>query len=1060
VLDFDKYKNRLKQYLKEKGVDTSKSPTHCFNQSGHKNGDANPSMQLHEDNYKCFGCGITGDIFDAVEILEGITDKSKQYEFVEKFFNGAPVAKIEYKSVWGEKGEKFKPDPAALAEIEKFCKQNPAGQAEIKKFLCKRAEVSVGAAAYPPDVESYIVDQFFYWSGLDDVAKHLSRDLLKRAGIPLQNPNTGHSTWEHSGVVMRLGKGLKLHYYERRYCDNCKEKDKCPKCVPKGSCEKCEKRTSKGGETFPMPGSIDVTAPVVLVEGEMDALSCAGMGIKNLFAAGGTEGLTGPKVKAYLLNAPEIILFYDPDEAGRKASGLERLGENDKRKTSIPQIIRRAEYAGIIKIAELPPQSETGYKDHDALILGGKREVITAALASAREWVPPPPPPKKVYMPFDKFNFLSIKRLQVLLKKLERKLLDKKDIAPFVSACLAAFSHGDTPDLLRKWGATESELTPNPEISPYILLPIIQKHLSRYLVTEIEREITPIDEFIKHIKIQDTKFDLDFDEIEISQNARNFNYTGGVRSAALMLAEIFDGKVIYNNAKNDKRFYFYDGHVWQHEPDIAGVIYNTLLSVLVFFAKNKKKVDTPPIDEEADAEAEKKRFFYIINKIEDRRTRTDIEKEFSKLKAEGVYHNSDDEFDPLHFDGEIIRETLTLQDCVLDMSGEKLVFRKSRPDEYRKDVLPYTKKQVTESPVNFFWEFMRGNFHDKDTLNTFIFYLSLIASRTQCKYGAFFIGGKNTGKSTTIKMIEGIYRHLIGTMDTDVLVPKDKTFATGNGPTPYLAALEGLCASIISETEDGAVLNAGLWKKLTGGDRIPARGLNEAPKKFVNTAQIIIASNMLPRFNRHDTSVITRMVVIPFLVSHERDAKDTKRPENIMTALTPEFPGIVRVLAEYYIELKNKLNSVIPVSKESESYKTEIIAENENDLDKFVSVCISFEKNQMEVIKDAYEKYLAYLEADENSVKRGEALSRIRFTKFILKNYKDFIYESVQRVRGSKPSRAFVGLRIRTLEEIAEIEAASKKAENASTQVKPEPAAQAPGAVAPLSEPPGDENPF
>jgi DNA primase large subunit len=202
------------------------------------------------------------------------------------------------------------------------------------------------------------------------------------------------------------------------------------------------------------------------------------------------------------------------------------------------------------------------------------------------------------------------------------------------------------------------------------------------------------------------------------------------------------------------------------------------------------------------------------------------------------------------------------------------------------------------------------------------------------------------------------------------------------------------------------------------------------------------------------------MVVIPFLVSHERDAKDTKRPENIMSALMPEFPAIVRILAEYYIKLKNQFNSVIPISKESESYKTDVIAEVESDLDKFVNVSISFEKDQMEIIKDAYDKYLAYLEADENSVKRGEVLSRIRFTKLILKNYKDFVYESVQRVRGSKPSRAFVGMRIKSLEEIAKEEEAKQKTDNARAQVPPPAAAHEPWENAPAAEPVEDENPF
>jgi phage/plasmid-associated DNA primase len=610
-------------------------------------------------------------------------------------------------------------------------------------------------------------------------------------------------------------------------------------------------------------------------------------------------------------------------------------------------------------------------------------------------------------------------------------------VAPFVSACLTAFPHAETKGLLKQWGASDSELVENKDVSPYSILTIVEKHLSPYMVREIEREITPLEEFIKNIKIQDVKFELDFEEIEISQNARNFFYTDGMRSAALMLADIFNGKIIYNDAKNDKRFYFYDGHVWKHE--LAGVIYNTLLSILVYFARMKR--EKPDADE--DAESINKRFRAALNRVEDPRARKDIEKEFSKLKTEGIYHNSDNKDDPFRFDGKITRETLTLIDCVFDFSGDKPVFRKSLPTEYRKNVLPYSMNDVKTSSVNNFWKFMQGNFKNKDTLETFMFYLSLIASRVQYKYGAFLIGGKDTGKSTTTRMISGVYKHMIGYLDSDILIPKEKRYANGNGPTPYIAALEGLGASITMEVEEGATLNAAMWKKLTGEDIIPARGLNEAPKEFQNTAQIIIASNALPRFNKNDKSIIERMIVIPFLVNHAREATETMRPEDIERELEVEYPGIVRVLAEYYIKLKKELHGVIPVSKESRSYKTEIIAE----LDKFVNVNISFEKSRMEIIKDIYDKYMSYFDFDENSVKRGEALSRNKFTKYFLKNYKDYAAEDVKWVKGGA-ARVFVGVRLKTLDEIA---AAAKEKENASTQVPAAPPAQK--AAAPVVEP-------
>jgi phage/plasmid-associated DNA primase len=465
-------------------------------------------------------------------------------------------------------------------------------------------------------------------------------------------------------------------------------------------------------------------------------------------------------------------------------------------------------------------------------------------------------------------------------------------------------------------------------------------------------------------------------------------------------------------------------------------------------------------DGEGDDKEKKKERGKIIdtlNKLETRRLRTEIQQEFAGLKDGGVYHNSDDRDDTLHFDGDAVRETLTLQDGVMDFTGKALVFRKSKPEEFRKEVLPYKVDEIKNSLFpKLFMDFMKGNFKNTDTLETLMYYISLIQSRTQYKYGAFWIGGKNTGKSTTIKILEHIYQYLIGSMDADILVPKGKTFATGNGPTPYIARLQGLGASVISETEDGASLNVGLWKKLTGDDTISARGLNEAPKEFRNTAQIIISTNELPKFNRHDEAVITRMVVIPFLVSHERDAKETKQWKDLLKELTPEFPAVVKLMAEYYIKLKNELGGIIPISKESEAHKMGYIAEVESDLDKYINACVTFEVGSREIIKKVYESYMSYYDFDENSGKRGESLSQHRFTRVILKNYKDKVSESVQRIKeANKTVRCFVGLKLKPADEIGSAKnsaeyTAAQNTWNAGAQSQP----------AQQTQPETEENPF
>ncbi|GMO25291.1 MAG: hypothetical protein Pg6A_12630 [Termitinemataceae bacterium] len=128
--------------------------------------------------------------------------------------------------------------------------------------------------------------------------------------------------------------------------------------------------------------------------------------------------------KQFLTDVPEIILFFDADEAGRKASGLDPIGGKDKRKSNIPQIILKAGYTGKIRIAELPPIADTGYKDQDALIAAGKRDAVTKAIAEAKEYAPPPvtEADEKEDKKYDiQYPDLSLQRLKCLLRKVQRK---------------------------------------------------------------------------------------------------------------------------------------------------------------------------------------------------------------------------------------------------------------------------------------------------------------------------------------------------------------------------------------------------------------------------------------------------------------------------------------------------------------------------------------------------------------------------------------------------------------------------------------------------------------
>jgi phage/plasmid-associated DNA primase len=1018
-LPFYKYKSRLKDYLRQKGFDVSINPMHCINPNGHKHGDANPSLQLFDDSYKCHGCGIQGDIYDAVELLEGITDRKEQFVFVEKFFGGSVSVNQIPQPVLGKEGGKFTPDTEVMKTFEDYLRKNSAAPKMIKRFLDTRAvETTDGTVtSYPPEVEAYINERFFYWAGIDIVRRDLGSDMLKKCGIPLVNPNTNHSTWEHSGVVMKLHMGYKLHYYEKHYCDTCKETKDCKKYQKGGSCELCEKRTSKGGKTFPMPDEIDTSRPVILVEGEMNALSCAAIGIKNLFSTGGTDGLTGPMVTHHLLEVPEIILFFDADDAGKIASGLIPFPKNSKRKTNIPQVIQKAGYTGTIKTAALPPIGETGYKDQDALIIAGKRDMVIKAISEAKEHEPLPAPERKKAQSrrggsiWEAYDSISIERLRDLLSKVERKTLDAEDIQPFVSACIKACKHGEARQELLKWGAPLEEIDAQNDISPYYLMEACSKYgVSKYLKREIEKSLVPESEMLKVIGEDFTsKIKINFEKIAASDRVKQFMATHGVHSAAEVVHEVMDGNIIY--AKNENRFYFFNGYVWDYEPNMTGLVYSIICRIISHFLANKL--------------AEKRMLWDLRIKTEGRRFRVEVVQDLSEFHD--IYQVD------INFDSTLIKETLTLADGVMDFSGGEIKFRKSKREEFRRDFLPYTVKDVKHIQPKMFQDFMNSNFKNKETLLTLMYYLSLIPSRnTQFKYGGIFIGKRHTGKTTTVELIRHVFKSgtgsresMIAIIPSDVLITQGKRHNNGNEATPYIAALEGKGAGVASETEKGGLLNNALFKLLTGGDTLIARGLYQAPRSFIPTSQIIVVTNYSPRFDAQDSATVDRMVIIPFSVERNRTDGSTKLQTDIINSLRGEFPGIVRLFAEYYIKLRIEYNGAIPLSEECSNYKNNYLDEQRTDLDKFVNdnIELGLGGEFFEKTEDLYNRFLIYYDISTEDAEK-EALSCKKFTFLLRRDYLEMKNYKRKRL-GDKIVYCFFNIRLKPFDPDADMAAPS-----------------------------------
>lgn len=1028
-MDFNQYKNRLFDYLHIMGIEAHRGLVRCINPA-HE--DHNPSCELWEDHFKCYSgsCGCSGDIYDAVELLEGITSKAEQYKHLEKIFGGTYTPRpVEKKETEVEEKPKFTPDYEAVKTVDKYLDFGWAPEEALLDFLSQRCTKTTHGEfkQYPAEVIENLKKYFGYWPGMDIALQDLGNNTIYRSGIPTKSNQNGQYAWAHSGLVLKIGTGYKLHYYQDG---------------------KCEKRGSLSCSTFPTPNDLSETLqdePVILVEGELDAIMCRAAGISNVFSCGGTNGLTKPKIKAHLVNVKKIVILFDNDEAGKIAAGLKAA-----KAANLPKKLLQAGYNGEIYIAELKD-----YKDPDECICYQRIDLISKAIESAVKYenitVSADIKTEKE-IPAGKTNknsTLSTKDLKALIRTLKASKIENDEFNKALGAMLLICEEKqEDKDILVDAGLAVRWLDHKKDIDikPTYLSSLASKYLSYYWQRKLKGIVLP--------ELQHNEFSnkplvrINFKELMGSDELNRFINYKGERSAAILVAKVLKDRFMY--VEDEKRFYYFNGHVWNRESNIMGIIYNILTPLITYYSENYEdyyKTEKPKTLYETIGKCR--------NAIEQKKFLSAVAKIFSELPS--VFKET------ITFDGPQIQETLTLEDGVLDFTGKTLKIREAYPDEYRYRILPYKVDDVVDSkkPTNFL-KFMHSNFKNEETLKTLFYYLSLIPSRcAQYKVGGIFIGTGGTGKTTTMKIISDLYPNMTTPIPRQVIMLNKDIRNYGGGATPEIAELEGMGAGISDETQRNDMLNSAVFKQLTGGGVMKARRLYANTKEFKPTAQTIILTNYLPRFDNKDPATIDRMVVIPFSVQHKRGEDDNFKDENdIFNLLRPEYPAIVKLFAEYYIHLKNDYKGKIPLSDECKSYKDDYVEDQATDLDRFVKENIEFvqDENVFVKVKELYARYCEINDIELNDKGQPvdkEAWSQSKLTHFLKSDYTEIHIK--QKRFGGSPEQIIIKMRLKENPNIKKPETKEEvKAEN-----KPAPKPAVTQQQLPLSKIPAPEdNPF
>ena len=191
-----------------------------------------------------------------------------------------------------------------------------------------------------------------------------------------------------------------------------------------------------------------------------------------------------------------------------------------------------------------------------------------------------------------------------------------------------------------------------------------------------------------------------------------------------------------------------------------------------------------------------------------------------------------------------------------------------------------------------------------------------------------------TGEGSNGKSLElETYVEVMGPLA--VKLPQGAFIAGRRGPrdadaaSPTLMALRGVRLALASETEEGAVLDTGDVKAVTGDAELMARGLHQNATRFRLQATAVLLTNHPPTIKTVDNAITGRVAIVPYERTWNRPddvGYDPERPDadtGLKAALREEAEGILAWMVRGAVEVLSaggKLNPPPEVTAKTEQY--------------------------------------------------------------------------------------------------------------------------------------------
>jgi putative DNA primase/helicase len=183
-----------------------------------------------------------------------------------------------------------------------------------------------------------------------------------------------------------------------------------------------------------------------------------------------------------------------------------------------------------------------------------------------------------------------------------------------------------------------------------------------------------------------------------------------------------------------------------------------------------------------------------------------------------------------------------------------------------------------------------------------------------------------------------------------------------------IARLPGARMCTTDEPDEGARLEEGLVKQITGGAPLMAKRLYKEPFEFAPEFKLWMEANHKPVIKGTDVGIWRRIMLVPFKAFITEEEKDPDLPVKLLS----ELPGILNWAVKGCMAWqKNGLMPPEEVVAATDEYKSEM-----DNLQTFLDECVEVDKSDMIQSGDFYKVYSVW--CAENGLR---AISSTRLSK-------------------------------------------------------------------------------